>query len=67
MGRPECPGLTWLAVDEIFSRIRDQMLDTEFLIRMSYIEIYNEEIKVGTHPTTSTAPLSAPRIARSGY
>ena len=44
MGAEDEPGLMILAADEIYSRI-DEKRDTAFLIRMSYLEIYNEEIK----------------------
>lgn len=53
MGRPSEPGLTWLAVDAIFETIQDTM-DTEFLIRMSYVEIYNEELKVRAYMVRRT-------------
>ncbi|CAM6007910.1 unnamed protein product [Sphagnum balticum] len=38
------PGVTWLAVDDVFRSIQE-MSNREFLIRVSYMEIYNEEIK----------------------
>ncbi|RLN34346.1 centromere-associated protein E isoform X1 [Panicum miliaceum] len=37
------PGIIPLAVDDLFQRIEKHM-DREFLVRMSYMEIYNEEI-----------------------
>ena len=44
MGTPDEPGLTILAIHEVFSHIF-KTTGTEFLARVSYIEIYNEEIK----------------------
>ncbi|PAN12480.1 hypothetical protein PAHAL_2G267900 [Panicum hallii] len=37
------PGIIPLAVHDLFQRIEEHM-DREFLVRMSYMEIYNEEI-----------------------
>jgi centromeric protein E len=54
MGNPATnPGITWMAVDYVFSKIRETT-DTEFLVRLSYLEIYNEEIKVRRRPTWSS-------------
>jgi centromeric protein E len=44
MGDDKEPGLMILAADEIFEGVASKP-DTIFLIRLSYIEIYNEEIK----------------------
>jgi centromeric protein E len=44
MGSPEHPGFIILAVHDVFSKISSSE-DTEFLVRMSYIEIYNEQLK----------------------
>ena len=44
MGDEESPGLMILAVDELFSILAEEET-TNYLIRVSYLEIYNEEIK----------------------
>ena len=44
MGNDEEPGLIVLAVQDIFETIKE-MESHDFLIRVSYVEIYNEEIK----------------------
>eukprot|EP00249_Psilotum_nudum_P030053 c4188_g2_i1 orf=2-229(+) len=42
-GSADDPGLIGLAVDDIFSNIQ-KIVNREFLIRVSYMEIYNEDI-----------------------
>lgn len=42
MGSPENPGIIPLAIDEIFSGI--DAINRDFLVRCSYLEIYNEKI-----------------------
>jgi centromeric protein E len=44
MGSPEEPGLMILAVSDLFAMC-EAKADHEFLARMSYVEIYNEEVK----------------------
>ncbi|KAG0318073.1 hypothetical protein BG000_004353, partial [Podila horticola] len=43
-GTQQEPGITPRAVDDIFKHIRENS-DREFLLRVSYIEIYNESIR----------------------
>ena len=43
MGSDEDPGLTIRAVDDLFRSIQGQH-NTNFLVRVSYIEIYNEKV-----------------------
>ena len=43
MGNDSDPGINIHAVKQVFSQIADTQ-NTEFLVRMSYLEIYNEEI-----------------------
>lgn len=43
-GTGSCPGIMQQAVEEIFRRIR-QTPTREFLLRVSYLEIYNEIIR----------------------
>ena len=48
MGSPEDPGITPLAIQDVFQTIEEYQTtkpNTKFLVRVSYIEIYNEEIK----------------------
>ncbi|KAI9003619.1 kinesin motor domain-containing protein, partial [Gaertneriomyces semiglobifer] len=45
MGVDEQPGVIPQAVDDIFSYIRSQSADREYLLRVSYMEIYNETIR----------------------
>ena len=45
MGNDSEPGITMHAVSEVFQKINETE-NTEFLVRISYLEIYNEEIKV---------------------
>ncbi|KAJ3183869.1 NADH-ubiquinone oxidoreductase chain 1 [Geranomyces variabilis] len=45
MGVNEEPGVIPQAVEDIFTFIRDQSGDREFLLRVSYLEIYNETIR----------------------
>ncbi|KAI8823403.1 P-loop containing nucleoside triphosphate hydrolase protein [Fimicolochytrium jonesii] len=45
MGLDEQPGVIPQAVDEIFAYIREQSADREYLLRVSYMEIYNETIR----------------------
>jgi hypothetical protein len=43
MGNDSDPGITLKAIDDVFQQI-DSIDNTQFLVRISYIEIYNEEI-----------------------
>ncbi|CAM6086375.1 unnamed protein product [Calypogeia fissa] len=43
-GTPTDPGIIRLAVHDVFGHIRQMTDNREFLIRVSYMEIYNEEI-----------------------
>ncbi|XP_064648912.1 uncharacterized protein LOC135501084 [Lineus longissimus] len=42
-GTPEQPGLIPLCVDHLFNSIENNMDNMEFLVRVSYIELYNEK------------------------
>ena len=44
MGSPAEPGLMSQSIEDLFSMC-DAKNDHEFLCRMSYIEIYNEEVR----------------------
>ncbi len=43
-GSDEAPGIVPLAIRQIFGRIRE-CTDQEFLLRVSYLEIYNEKAR----------------------
>jgi centromeric protein E len=43
-GTDEAPGIVPLAIRQIFGRIRE-CADREFLLRVSYMEIYNEKAR----------------------
>ena len=45
MGFEEQPGIIPQAVDDVFHYIREQSNDREYLLRVSYLEIYNETIR----------------------
>ncbi|TPX42543.1 hypothetical protein SeMB42_g05089 [Synchytrium endobioticum] len=45
MGNEDEPGVIPQAIDDVFSYIREQPTDREFLLRVSYMEIYNETIR----------------------
>jgi hypothetical protein len=45
MGYDEMPGIIPQAVDHVFDFIKKQNTDCEYLLRVSYIEIYNERIR----------------------
>ncbi|KAJ1547142.1 hypothetical protein HK405_006564 [Cladochytrium tenue] len=45
MGVDEQPGVIPQAIDDVFSYIREQTDDREYLLRVSYLEIYNETIR----------------------
>lgn len=44
LGNSEKPGLCNLSLEEIFEKI-DQKVDTENVVKVSYVEIYNENIR----------------------
>eukprot|EP00937_MAST-01D_sp_MAST-1D-sp2_P004748 g4748.t1 len=45
MGTAEEPGIIVLAVHDVFEQIQGESAESEFLIRISYFEIYNEVIE----------------------
>ncbi|KAI9357909.1 P-loop containing nucleoside triphosphate hydrolase protein, partial [Zopfochytrium polystomum] len=45
MGVDEQPGIIPQAIDDVFAYIREQTEDREYLLRVSYLEIYNETIR----------------------
>ncbi|KAI8847410.1 kinesin motor domain-containing protein [Chytridium lagenaria] len=45
MGVDEQPGIIPQSIDDVFSFIREQKDDKEYLLRVAYLEIYNETIR----------------------
>ncbi|PLW39985.1 hypothetical protein PCASD_06804 [Puccinia coronata f. sp. avenae] len=54
-GSAQQPGIIPLSVQEIFTFIRSHP-EREFLLRVSYLEVYNEQIHDLLIPTTQSAP-----------
>eukprot|EP00937_MAST-01D_sp_MAST-1D-sp2_P000772 g772.t1 len=59
-GGGDSPGVLQLAATTMFKRI-EQAADREFLIRCSYVEIYNEEIKDLINPRSKVKIREDPR------
>ena len=56
MGTDTEPGMTILAVHDVFRAI-ESARDSEFLVRVSYVELYQEEIRDLLNPDTPAAGL----------
>lgn len=56
-GTPENPGIIFLAVKELFSKIENQN-DKDITVQVSYLEIYNETIKDLLNIETSSRKLT---------
>lgn len=61
MGYEEQPGIIPQAVEDVFDYIRDLSEDREFLLRVSYLEIYNEKIRDLLNPIQGDLKLSIAR------
>ena len=59
-GTAKCPGVIPLAITDIFSFIRETP-QREFLLRVSYLEIYNERIHDLLNMPTQPPPPGAPQ------
>ncbi|GAQ89631.1 kinesin-related protein [Klebsormidium nitens] len=55
-GTPTEPGIIPLAIHHVFQMI-EQTVDREFLLRVSYLEIYNEEINDLLNPENRKLPV----------
>ncbi|GAA5828070.1 hypothetical protein JCM11251_005717 [Rhodosporidiobolus azoricus] len=76
MGSPEEPGVIPLAIDELFSYIHKQNTHRTYSLRVSFLEIYNEQLRdllaSSTQATTSSNssnainPSKPPEIVGSG-
>jgi hypothetical protein len=54
MGNAADPGITMLSIQDVFDGIA-KTPDTEFLVRISYVELYNEEIKDLLRPKSGSS------------
>ncbi len=45
MGTAQQPGIIPQAIDDVFNYIRDHGTGLEYLLRVSYLEIYNENLR----------------------
>nr|BAC56912.1 kinesin-related protein K4 [Dictyostelium discoideum] len=52
-GTESIPGIIKLSIKDIFKSIEDSILEKDYLLKVSYLEIYNEEIKDLLNPTIS--------------
>lgn len=50
-GTPEDPGVIFLTMRELYQRIEENREDSDVQIRLSYLEIYNEQIRDLLSPT----------------
>ncbi|CAG9318537.1 unnamed protein product [Blepharisma stoltei] len=55
-GNPENPGIIPLSIREIFSAIQNQP-EREFLLRVSYLEVYNEQVNDLLDPTKANLDI----------
>lgn len=54
-GSPEDPGVIFLTMRELFTRIDEQSSESEFAVSLSYLEIYNESIRDLLSPNPTPA------------
>ena len=45
LGTEEKPGIMFSTLTELFIKMKDYKIDREFNIRVSFLEIYNEQIR----------------------
>ncbi|OQR68726.1 hypothetical protein BIW11_12722 [Tropilaelaps mercedesae] len=65
MGNDADPGIIKRAIAYIFEQIH-KAADREFMIRISYLEIYNEQIRDLLNPHSSALQIKGPDMAVSG-
>lgn len=69
LGSPSEPGIIPLAVDELFSHIHHQQSRRSYSLRVSFLEIYNEQLRDLLAPPPSTLtlqPAKGPEIVENG-
>lgn len=45
LGTEQNPGIMFQTMNEVFMKMRDYKLDRSYNIRVSFLEIYNEQIR----------------------
>lgn len=45
VGAPDSPGLMFLTINDLFTKIESFKFAKDFVVKVSYLEIYNENIK----------------------
>lgn len=45
MGQPDSPGVMGLTLSELFEEIDKNKSDREYIVKVSYLEVYNENIR----------------------
>lgn len=45
LGTEENPGIMMLSIDELFNSIEDYSRERDYKIKVSYVEVYNENIR----------------------
>ena len=45
LGTEENPGIMMLSVDELFRSIEEFQAERDYMLKVSYVEVYNENIK----------------------
>lgn len=69
LGSPSEPGIIPLAIDELFSHIHHQQSRRSYSLRVSFLEIYNEQLRDLLAPPPSTftlQPAKGPEIVENG-
>lgn len=45
LGNDDCPGIMILTLKELFKKIENYKLERDYTVKISYLEIYNENIR----------------------
>jgi hypothetical protein len=56
-GTTENPGLILLSIKDLFNKLDELMKSKEFMVKLSFIEVYNENIKDLLCNTKDSKPL----------
>ena len=62
LGEEGAPGILGQAADHIFERVESQSDKREFLVRVSYIEIYNENVRDLLDPKAGVIKIREDRV-----